>query len=80
MLSMEAFVADAAWSGDVHPLVYGIEEKRDRLLDEVDCYKMEEGEFPKILLEEGVAMKAMKTSLLDLEKSVASLETEKTLY
>lgn len=76
---MESLIADAAQSGDVRSSVDGIKEQRDRLLDDVNRYKMGKGQFQKIMLEKGVAIKPMATSLLDMENSVASSEAEKEL-
>lgn len=57
-----------------------MKEERDRLLEEVNGYKMEKKKLAKALLEKKVAMKAMKLSLVDLERIVICLEMEKKLF
>lgn len=78
--SREALVANTAPSSDFYSSVDGIKEERNRSLNEVNRYKMGKEQIQKIILVKGVAMKAMTTSLLVLEKRLASLEAEIELF
>lgn len=46
------------------------------LLEEENAYKMKKEELEKTLLEVKVVMKTMKRSVLDLKRTLNSLETE----
>lgn len=54
-------------------------EEWDRLMKEVNAYKMGKKKLEKMLLKKEVTMKAMTRSVVHLEQIVSSLETEKNL-
>lgn len=51
----------------------------DRLLEESDRYKMKNEHSKKLILEMDAAMRAMSTCLLDIEKKVPTLKTQKKI-
>lgn len=50
-----------------------VEAERDRLLEVLIRYEVESKQLEKFMLEKGTAMKAMSSSLLDMERSVATI-------
>lgn len=62
-----------------HPDVgNSIEVERDRLLDELSRYKIE-NERERMILEKNVVVKAISTRLLDMKIKAATIKTEKGL-
>lgn len=56
-----------------------VKEEQIRLCEEMNSYKMEKQKLEDVLLENEVAMKEMKRSVLDLEKTVNHVRTKESL-
>lgn len=56
-----------------------VKKKQHHLRDDVSAYEMEEKKLEKAVLGSKIAMKAITWSILDLEKTVNCLDTEKSL-
>lgn len=57
-----------------------MEIERDRLLEKLDYYKIENKQFQKLILKKDVVMTYIPTCLLNMKKKVATIETEKRLW
>lgn len=68
-------VGGNSWNNDFER----VKEERDCLLDEVGAYKMEKKKHEKTMLEKEVEMEAMTWSVMDSERPMNRLETEKSL-
>lgn len=58
----------------------GVEAERNRILETLDSYKIENELLKKLILKKDAALKAMSTCILDREKNVATIVTEKRLF
>lgn len=56
-----------------------MKEERARSLEEVNAYTVAKEKLKKVLLEEKVAMKAVKRSLMNLESDLIFLKTGNSL-
>lgn len=56
-----------------------VKEEREGLLEDMKAYEIETEKLEKTLLEIKVGMKAMTWSVIDLERTMSLLETDKTL-